>query len=109
MGDPGLKQRMRMAMAYHAELRNYAVVGIANKNEHGLGFFVKHGDWGVDVSPIVHLFKTQVYQLAKYLDVPEEIQKRTPTGWTTTVNPPPGLLSPTMRPTVFSLPPTRSP
>jgi NAD+ synthase len=75
------KQRTRMAMLYyHAELRNYAVVGTANKNEHDQGFFVKHGDGGVDVAPIVHLFKTQVYQLAGYLGIPEEIQSRTPTS-----------------------------
>lgn len=75
------KQRSRMAMLYyHAELRNYAVIGTPNKNEHMLGFFVKHGDGGTDVSPIGHLFKTQVYQLARYLDVPEEIQGRTPTS-----------------------------
>jgi NAD+ synthase len=55
------------------------VIGTANKNEHDLGFFVKYGDGGVDVSPIVHLFKTQVFQLARYLGVPEEIQKRVPT------------------------------
>jgi NAD+ synthase len=75
------KQRTRMAMLYyHAELRNYAVVGTANKNEHGVGFFVKYGDGGVDIAPIEHLFKTQVYQLARYLDVPEDIQRRTPTS-----------------------------
>ena len=74
------KQRTRMAMLYyHAELRNYAVIGTANKNEHDQGFFVKYGDGGVDVKPIEHLFKTQVYQLARYLDVPEEIQSRPPT------------------------------
>lgn len=74
------KQRTRMAMLYyHAELRNFAVIGTPNKNEHDLGFFVKHGDGGVDVNPIVHLFKTQVYQLARHLGVPEEIQKCTPT------------------------------
>jgi len=74
------KQRTRMAMLYyHAELRNYAVIGTANKNEHAQGFFVKHGDGGVDLRPIAHLYKTQVYQLAKYLDVPEEIQTRPPT------------------------------
>ncbi|HBB32928.1 MAG TPA: NAD(+) synthase, partial [Cyanobacteria bacterium UBA9273] len=49
------KQRSRMAMLYyHAELRNYAVIGTPNKNEHMLGFFVKHGDGGIDVSPIGH-------------------------------------------------------
>ena len=74
------KQRMRMAMLYyHADARNYAVIGTANKNEYDLGFFVKHGDGGVDVSPIVHLFKTQVYQVARHLDVPQAIQQRTPT------------------------------
>jgi NAD+ synthase len=75
------KQRMRMAMLfYHAELRNYAVVGTAQKNEHDLGFFVKYGDGGVDIAPIQHLFKSQVYQLAEYLEVPEAIRSRTPTS-----------------------------
>ncbi len=74
------KQRMRMSMLYyHAELRNYAVIGTANKNEHALGFFVKYGDGGADIQLIAHLYKTQVYQLAKYLNVPDEIQRRTPT------------------------------
>jgi NAD+ synthase len=74
------KQRARMSLLYyHAELRNYAVIGTANKNEHALGFFVKYGDGGVDIQLIAHLYKTQVYQLARYLDVPEEIQRRTPT------------------------------
>jgi NAD+ synthase len=74
------KQRSRMAMLYyHAELRNYAVVGTPNKNEHDQGFFVKWGDGGYDVAPIRHMFKTQVYQLAEYLDVPLEIRQATPT------------------------------
>jgi NAD+ synthase len=75
------KQRARMAMLYHhAELRNYAVIGTANKDEHDQGFFVKHGDAGVDVRAIGHLYKTQVYQLAEYLNVPETIRKRAPTS-----------------------------
>jgi len=75
-----LKQRSRMSVLYlHAETRQYLVIGTANKNEHAQGFFVKHGDGGVDIHAIAHLFKTQVYQLAKFLDVPESIQKRTPT------------------------------
>jgi len=74
------KQRARMAMLYyHADLNNFAVVGTANRNEHRQGFFVKYGDGGVDVSAIAHLLKTQVYQLAAYLGVPEEIQRRQPT------------------------------
>ena len=74
------KQRSRTAMLYyHADRLNYAVVGTGNKNEHEQGFFVKHGDGGADLKPIAHLFKTQVFQLAAYLGVPEEIRKRTPT------------------------------
>jgi NAD+ synthase len=75
-----LKQRTRMAMLYyHAEVNNYAVIGTANRNEHDQGFFVKYGDGGVDIKAIGHLFKTQVFQLAEYLDVPAEIRRRTPT------------------------------
>lgn len=74
------KQRSRMCMLYyHAEARNYAVIGTGNKNEHEQGFFVKYGDGGADIKPIAHLFKTQVFQLADYLEVPEEIRERTPT------------------------------
>jgi NAD+ synthase len=74
------KQRSRMSLLYfHAEARNYAVIGTPNKNERDLGFFVKWGDGGADVFPIGHLFKTQVFQLAAYLGVPEEICQRTPT------------------------------
>lgn len=74
------KQRTRMSMLYYyAERNTYAVIGTANKNEHGQGFFVKHGDGGVDIQPIAHLFKTQVYQLAEYLEIPEPIRKRPPT------------------------------
>ena len=64
---------------YHAEALNWAVIGTGNKNEHEQGFFVKWGDGGADVKPIAHLFKTQVFQLAEYLGVPEDIQNRVPT------------------------------
>jgi NAD+ synthase len=74
------KQRSRMCMLYyHAESRNYAVVGTGNKNEHEQGFFVKYGDGGADVKPIAHLFKTQVFQLGEHLGMPDEIQNRVPT------------------------------
>jgi len=75
-----LKQRTRMmALYYEAEKRNYAVIGTANKNEYGLGFFVKYGDGGVDIQLIQHLFKTQVYAVAEYLGVPKQIIARPPT------------------------------
>jgi len=73
------KQRTRMMhLYYYAEKKNYFVCGTTNKNEAIQGLFVKYGDGGVDIEPIVHLYKTQVYQLAEYLGVIEEIIKRTP-------------------------------
>lgn len=74
------KQRCRMSMLYyHAERLHYAVIGTPNKHEVEQGFFVKYGDGGADVMPIGYHYKTQVYQLAKYLGIPQEIIDRTPT------------------------------
>ncbi|MBT8180696.1 MAG: NAD(+) synthase [Eudoraea sp.] len=74
------KQRSRMSMLYyHAERLHYAVIGTPNKHEVEQGFFVKYGDGGADVMPIGELYKTQVYQLARYLGVPQGIINRTPT------------------------------
>jgi NAD+ synthase len=74
------KQRVRMSMLYHyAELNHFAVIGTPNKHEHNQGFFVKYGDGAADVMPIVPLYKTQVYQIAEYLDIPKEIIERAPT------------------------------
>lgn len=74
------KQRTRkMLEYYHADRLNYAVVGTPNRLEYDQGFFVKLGDGAADVKPIAHLYKTQVYKMAEYLGVPEEIRKRPPT------------------------------
>ena len=74
------KQRMRkMIEYYHADRLNYAVAGTPNRLEYDQGFFVKQGDGAADVKPIAHLYKTQVYALAEYLGVPEEIRRRPPT------------------------------
>lgn len=75
------KQRCRMSMLYyHAERLHYAVIGTPNKHEFEQGFFVKNGDGGADVMPIANLYKTQVYQLAHYLGITQEIINRTPTS-----------------------------
>lgn len=75
-----LKQRARMMTLYQeAERRNYVVMGTGNKNEHDLGFFVKYGDGGIDMMPMRHLFKTQVYGVAEYVGVPQSIRSRPPT------------------------------
>jgi NAD+ synthase len=75
------KQRCRMSMLYyHAERLYYAVIGTPNKHEVEQGFFVKHGDGGADVMPIGNFYKTQVYQLGAFLNIPKEIMERTPTS-----------------------------
>lgn len=75
------KQRSRMSMLYfHAERLHYAVVGTPNKHEVEQGFFVKNGDGAADLMPISNLYKSQVYQLANYLKIPESIINRTPTS-----------------------------
>ncbi len=74
------KQRVRkMIEYYHADRLNFAVVGTPNRLEFDQGFFVKNGDGSADVKPIAHLYKSQVYQLAEYLGVPEKIRSRPPT------------------------------
>jgi NAD+ synthase len=74
------KQRVRKMMEYyHADRLNYAVAGTPNRLEYDQGFFVKLGDGAADVKPIAHLYKSQVYALAEYLGVPEEIRRRPPT------------------------------
>jgi NAD+ synthase len=74
------KQRVRKMMEYHhADRLNYAVAGTPNRLEYDQGFFVKLGDGAADLKPIAHLYKTQVYQMAASLGVPEEIRSRPPT------------------------------
>ena len=74
------KQRTRKMMEYyHADRLNYAVTGTPNRLEYDQGFFVKGGDGLADIKPIAHLYKTQVYAMARYLGLPEDICSRPPT------------------------------
>ena len=75
-----MKQRTRKQIEYyHADRLNFAVAGTPNRQEYDLGFFVKNGDGAADFKPIAHLYKSQVYQLAEFLDIPNEIRQRPPT------------------------------
>jgi NAD+ synthase len=75
-----MKQRTRKQIEYyHADRLNAAVAGTPNRLEYDQGFFVKNGDGAADFKPIAHLYKSQVYQLAEALGVPEEIRRRPPT------------------------------
>ncbi len=74
------KQRIRKTVEYfHGDRLHYAVVGTPNRLEYDQGFFVKNGDGSADLKPIAHLYKTQVYQLARHLGLPSEICNAQPT------------------------------
>ena len=75
------RARLRMTTLYYfAGLHGFLVAGTGNKVEDfGVGFYTKYGDGGVDLSPIADLMKSEVYELAAYLEVPNSIQKAQPT------------------------------
>ena len=74
-----LKARIRMSIIYfYANSKNYLVCGTGNKSEISIGYFTKHGDGACDIEPIGDLYKTDVYELAKYLEVPQEIIDKPP-------------------------------
>jgi NAD+ synthase len=74
------KQRLRKTLEYfHADRLNYAVIGTPNRLEYDQGFFVKNGDGSADLKPIAHLYKTQVYALARHLGLPEAVCNAAPT------------------------------
>jgi NAD+ synthase len=74
------KQRIRKTVEYfHADRLNCAVIGTPNRLEYDQGFFVKNGDGAADIKPIAHLYKTQVYALARHLGLPDVVCNATPT------------------------------
>ena len=75
------RARLRMTTLYYfAALKKYLVAGTGNKVEDfGIGFFTKYGDGGVDLSPIADLLKSEVYALAEFLGVNDEIIQAAPT------------------------------
>ena len=74
-----LKARIRMSIIYfYANSKNYLVCGTGNKSEILIGYFTKHGDGACDIEPIGDLYKTDVYELAKYLEIPQEIIDKPP-------------------------------
>jgi NAD+ synthase len=74
------KQRIRKTMEYYyADQLNYGVVGTPNLLEYDQGFFVKNGDGSADVKPIAHLYKSQVYEMARALGLPIDVTNAIPT------------------------------
>ena len=84
-----IKHRVRMTMLYyHGEKNNLTVMGTTNKSEYLQGYFVKYGDGGSDIEPIVNLYKSQIYQLGQFLNIPKEILTKdaSPDVWSFTTN-----------------------
>ena len=87
MAATSFKQRLRKTLEYyHADRLHYAVLGTPNRLEYDQGFFVKNGDGAADVKPIAHLYKTQVYALARHLGLPEAVCTARPTTDTYTLD-----------------------
>jgi NAD+ synthase len=81
LGYANTKARLRMCTLYALGApRNFLVVGTGNRVEDfGVGFFTKYGDGGVDISPIGNLMKSEVYELAKELNILQSIIDSPPT------------------------------
>jgi len=81
LGRANIKPRLRMATLYAlAQTYGYLVAGTGNKSEIAVGYFTKYGDGGVDVEPLGNLYKWQVRQLARSLDIPQPILDRPPSA-----------------------------
>ena len=81
MTDANLRARLRMTTLYGiANEKNYLVAGTDNAAELLTGYFTKYGDGGVDLLPIAHLTKAEVFDWAKHLGVPSSIIERKPSA-----------------------------
>ncbi len=81
MAYANIKPRLRMtALYFAASQHNYLVVGTGNKAEIAIGYYTKYGDGGVDLEPIGDLTKTEVWELARFLDIPAKLIHKVPTA-----------------------------
>jgi len=81
MALANIKPRLRMTtLYYYSSIHNYLVVGTGNKSEIYIGYYTKYGDGGVDIEPIGNLVKSEVVQLARYLEIPDKIITKAPSA-----------------------------
>jgi NAD+ synthase len=76
-----IKARARMILLFeYANMKNYLVCGTSNKSELLVGYYTKYGDGGVDIMPLGDIYKTQVWELAKFLKIPKAVISKPPSG-----------------------------
>lgn len=81
LAEANIKPRLRMtALYYYASVLNYLVVGTDNRSELKIGYFTKYGDGGIDLAPLGSLVKHEVRELARRLDIPENIINKKPSA-----------------------------
>ncbi len=81
LATANIKPRLRMTTLYYfAQKNNYLVLGGSNKSEFTVGYFTKHGDSGVDLLPIASFVKKDIWEMAKYLNIPDIIIEKPPTA-----------------------------
>ena len=81
MAKANIKPRLRMIMLYYfASILGYLVVGASNKSEISIGYFTKYGDGGVDILPLGNILKTEIFEIARFLEIPENIISKPPSA-----------------------------
>ena len=81
MAYANVKPRLRMTtLYYYAQLKGYLVVGTSNKSEFTVGYFTKYGDSGSDLMPLVDFTKKEIFELARYLEIPDKIIQKLPSA-----------------------------
>ena len=81
MAYANVKPRLRMTtLYYYAQLKGYLVVGTSNKSEFKVGYFTKYGDSGSDLMPLVDFTKKEIFELARYLEIPDKIIQKPPSA-----------------------------
>lgn len=81
MAKSNIKPRLRMTtLYYYAQENNYLVLGCSNASELYIGYFTKYGDSGSDLIPLAEYLKDEVYELAKELQIPQEVITKQPTA-----------------------------
>ncbi len=81
MAKANIKPRLRMIVLYYfASILDYLVVGASNKSEISIGYFTKYGDGGVDILPLGNIVKSEIFEIARFLEIPENIISKPPSA-----------------------------